>query len=428
MKQLFILLLSLLSLTAFSQKKTETFNSQKLNEKREITISLPVSYEKNPTKKYPLLVLLDGDYLINPVLGSLNYGVYWDDLPEVIIVALNQNKNNERETDCALDPVTGLPDGKSIDFFDFLALELVPYLQNNYRTTDFKIIAGHGETATFINFFLYKDKPLFNAYISLSPELPDGMETQVPEILSTIKDPVYYYLSSADGDMKDMQAKIKQLDNLAQEIKNPNLNYKFEHFKGASHFSLVLHSIPSALYQIFSAAEPISTTEYEQNIVTLKEGYVDYLKKKYALIENSFGIKNPIRINDFKAIEAAILYNKDYNALDELAILADKNYPKSMLGDYELATMFEKKGDNPRAVRYYMSGFNKEEIADLTKDMMFAKAEELKKTYAKKPKIKGQVGQQADPKQETIEEVPVSDIPSTEAPASETPASEEKKQ
>ena len=64
-----------------------------------------------------------------------------------------------------------------------------------------------------------------------------------------------------------------------------------------------------------------------------------------------------------------------------------------MLGDYELATMFEKKGDNPRAVRYYMSGFNKEEIADLTKDMMFAKAEELKKTFAKKPKIKGKVGQ-----------------------------------
>jgi hypothetical protein len=58
------------------------------------------------------------------------------------------------------------------------------------------------------------------------------------------------------------------------------------------------------------------------------------LKKKYDIIENSFGIKSPIRINDFKAIEAAILQNKDYNELDALAILADKNYPKSMLGDY----------------------------------------------------------------------------------------------
>ena len=84
-----------------------------------------------------------------------------------------------------------------------------------------------------------------------------------------------------------------------------------------------------------------------------------------------------------------------------------------MLGDYQLATMFEKKGDNPRAVRYYMSGFNKEEIADLTKDMMFAKAEELKKTFAKKPKIKGKVGQ-VESKEEVIEETPAADIPVTE--------------
>jgi len=94
-----------------------------------------------------------------------------------------------------------------------------------------------------------------------------------------------------------------------------------------------------------------------------------------------------------------------------------------MLGDYELATMFEKKGDNPRAVRYYMSGFNKEEIADLTKDMMFAKAEELKKTYAKKPKIKGKVGQVEEPKAEAVEETPA-----TEIPASDAPVPEEKKQ
>lgn len=94
-----------------------------------------------------------------------------------------------------------------------------------------------------------------------------------------------------------------------------------------------------------------------------------------------------------------------------------------MLGDYELAIMFEKKGDNPRAVRYYMSGFNKEEIADLTKDMMFAKAEELKKTFAKKPKIKGKVGQEADPAQQTTEEAPASDTP-----AADTPVTEEKKQ
>ncbi len=415
MKNLFIILLSLFSITSFSQVKIEKFTSPILNGQRELSISLPASYEKNPTKKYPLLILLDGDYLLDPFLTTIKYGSYWDDLPEVIVVGIHQNKKNERESDCGVDAVTGLPEGKSVEFFDFITLELVPYIQKQFRTTPFKIIAGHDLTAAFLNFYLYQKNPLFNAYISISPELPVGMDDQIAEILSTSKQPLFYYLSSANGDVKSMQERIFNMDNRIKQSKNPDLNYKFEYFKEASHYSLVLNSIPSAYYQIFNVAQPISILEYDEKIVTLKEGYVDYLINKYAIIENSFGVTSPIRINDFKAIEAAILKNKDYNELDALAILADKNYPKSMLGDYELATMFELKGDNPRAVRYYMSGFNKEEIADLTKDMMFAKAEELKKTYAKKPKIKGKPGQS------TEKEVPVEEPPVEEAPATEEP-------
>src|SRR6478752_4282412 len=413
MKHLFIVLLIFFSVSSFSQIKTINFDSGKLHGKRELYVSLPASYEKNPTKKYPLLVLMDGDYLLNPFLAALNYGKHWDDLPEVIIVGISQGKNDQRAMDCGLDETTGMPDGKSADFFDFISLELIPAIQRDYRTTNFKIIAGHDITAAFANLFLYKGNPLFNAYICLSPELPANMENALPEILTNVKQPVFFYLSTADGDEKKMQERIQSFDAKAQAIKNPNLNYKFENFKNTSHFALVLHSIPSALYQIFAMAQPISVLDYETKIATLKEGYVDYLKNKYDVIENSFGIKSPIRITDFKAIEAAILENKDYNELDALAILADKSYPKSMLGDYELAIMFENKGDNPRAVRYYMSGFGKEPIADLTKDMMFAKAEELKKTFAKKPKIKGKVGQDT-----TVEQTP----------ATETPVTEEKKQ
>lgn len=421
MKHLLVVLFAFFSFSCLAQIKTIPFNSAKLNETRDIFVSLPASYEKNPNKQYPLLLLLDGDYLLNPFITALNYGSYWDDLPEVIIVGISQNKNNQRTIDCGVDPVTGLPDGKSVSFFDFISLELIPNVQREYRTTNFKIIAGHDITASFLNFFLYQDKPLFNSYISLSPELPVNMEQTMSDLLSSSKLPFFYYLSSATGDERKMQERIKNLDSNVKTIQNPDLNYKFEYFKDASHYSLVLNSIPSAIHQIFSVAEPISVLEYDTKIVTLKEGYVDYLKKKYDIIENSFGIKIPIRINDFKAIEAAILANKDYNELDALAILADKNYPKSMLGDYELAIMYENKGDNPRAVRYYMSGFNKEEIADLTKDMMFAKAEELKKTFAKKPKIKGKPGQKSASEEQTEE-------PTSEEPTPETPPTEEQKQ
>ncbi len=378
MKKTVLLLCILFTISSFSQKITEEVFSPKLNENREITIGLPPSYLKNTQQKYPLLILLDGDYLFDPFQGALNYGAYWDDLPEVIIVGINQNKNDERTADCTTNEISGLPDEKGNHFFEFIGMELVGYLEKKYRIAPFKIIAGHDLTAGFLNFFLYKEKPLFDAYISMSPELPTGMEEQIPNRLAALDQNIYYYQSTADGDLKKMQDRIKAMDKAIKEIKKPSLNYQFDEFKGASHYSLVLHSIPNAFYQFFSVYQPISMSEYNEKIAVLSEGYVDYLVKKYETLEKSLSLKLIIRLNDFKAIEAAILKNKAYEELDKLAALARKHYPKSMLADYELALMYEKKEDYKKAVKYYQTAFQKEEIGDLTKDMMLDKADELK--------------------------------------------------
>nr|WP_315175027.1 alpha/beta hydrolase-fold protein [uncultured Flavobacterium sp.] len=383
MKQLTFLFF-LLSSTVFSQKKTESFTSVKLGESREITIGLPASYEKNTTKKYPILILLDGDYLFDPFYGALNYGGYWDDLPETIIVGINQNQNDERADDCYFDQADGLPAEKGARFFEFIGGELLPYIEKKYRAAPFRMIAGHDTTAGFINFFLYKEYSIFNAYISLSPELATDMETRIPEKLTQLKQPVFYYQSSADGDVKKLREPIEQLDANIKLVTNPLLNYKYDSFKGASHYSLVLHSIPNALYQIFESYKPISSSEYTEKIAVLPSGYVDYLVTKYDLLSKNLGLKIPVRINDFKAIEAAILKNKAYNELDQLAQIANKNYPKSMLADYELGLMFEKLGDAKKAAKKYQTASQLEEIGDLTKDMMMEKFDDMQSLIQKK--------------------------------------------
>lgn len=427
MRKLALLLLFICSNIGFSQNKkvTDTIQSRKLNEDREITIGLPPSYDKHQGQKYPVLVLLDGDFLFDPFQGALSYGYYWDDLPEVIIVGISQNKNNERETDCTVDEATGLPSEKGEQFFEFIGMELLPYMEKNFRVAPFKMIAGLDTTAAFLNFYLYKDNPVFDAYISMSPELPTGMEEQIPERLQAIQKPLFYYHSSADGDVKKMRNRIIALDEVAKKINKEGLNYRFDDFKGASHYSLVLNSIPSALYQIFSVYQPISTVEFNEKIATLTSGYVDYLTKKYDVIDKSFALKLPIRLNDFKAIEAAILKNKAYDEFDKLSQLARKNYPKSMLADYQLGQMWEKKGENAKAVKSYMAAFQREEIGDLTKDMMIERADELKKSLPKKGKP-GKPGKDEPVVEETPTDAPAETTP-TDTPAPDTPI-EEKKQ
>jgi len=378
MKNFIFILISLITLDVFSQKTVELFDSKKLGEEREITVSLPKSYAKETKRKYPLLVLLDGDYLYSTFQGSLTYGNYWDDLPEVIIVAVTQNKNDERYEDCQWDEKSGLPADKGKNFFEFLAIELMPYIEKSYRIAPFKIIAGHDTTAGFLNLYLYKDDPVFDAYISLSPDLPTEMENLLTPALNQINKPIFFYLATADGDIKRLQTKIRKLNEGLATVENPLLNYKFDDFKGATHYSLVLQGVPNALYQIFAVYQPISGLEYQEKLLTMESGQVQYLIDKYETIEKTLNIKMPIRLSDFKAIEAAVIAIKDYNALDELSIVAEKQYPKSMLHDYYMALMYEKKGLYDKAKKNYLSAMQKEPIGDLNKESMFEKSEQMK--------------------------------------------------
>ena len=378
MKKLSLFYILICFHTVFSQKVTDTIPSSKLQEDRQIVIGLPPSYDKNSNQKYPLVILLDGDFLFDPFQGALSYGNYWDDMPEVILVGISQNKKNERETDCTVDETTGIPIEKGNSFFEFISSELIPYIQKKYRTAPFKIIAGLDITAAFSNFYLYQDNPIFDAYIAMSPELTAGMEEQIYNRLAAIEKPIFYYHSTADGDVKKMRERIKALDEEVKKINKTTLNYKFDDFIGASHYSLVLNSIPSALNQFFLIYQPISTTEFQEKIATLPSGYVDYLIKKYEILDKTFSIKLKIRLNDFTAIEAAILKNKAYTEFEQLSQLARKNYPKSMLADYHLAQLYEKTGDLKKAIKAYQAAFQKEEIGDLTRDMMIERLDQVK--------------------------------------------------
>jgi hypothetical protein len=113
--------------------------------------------------------------------------------------------------------------------------------------------------------------------------------------------------------------------------------------------------------------------------MVLPSGYVDYLTQKYEQLEKTLGIKVPVRINDFKAIEAAILRNNQFEEFDKLAAIADNYYPKSMLSDYYLGLMFENLGDFKKAAKAYQKAYQKQEIGSLTKDMMLDKSGELMK-------------------------------------------------
>lgn len=379
MKKLYIVsILFLATQLIYSQTIYKTINSSKLGKERELKIQLPRNYEQNTEKIYPLIIVLDGDYLFEPMAGIVDYYSYWDEIPEAIVVGVNQV--NSRDDDSMYDPDRFLPEKKGADFFEFLGMELLPFLDNTYRTSKFVAIAGHDITANFINYYLFKPEPLFHAYINLSPDLAPEMANRLTETLTATQTPKWFYVATASNDVPELKKNIRALDKQLALVENPNLRYQFEELDAATHYTMVGRSIPKALEHIFSSYKPIGLKEYDE-MVMMETSIFDYLTEKYEVINKNFGIDKKVRVNDFLACGKALEFLQKWDDLERLGDLARKQYPDSALGTYYLARSYEANGRTKKAMKTYQSAYGQEEVAFVTIDFMLKKAELIKEDF-----------------------------------------------
>lgn len=353
----------------------EPFESSKLGGTRDIKIQLPRNYDAEEEVLYPLVIVLDGDYLFEPVVGNTDYQSYWEDIPNCIVVGINQSET--RNDDFFYADETNFPFEEGANFFEFLGMELIPYIEDNYMVSDFRIAIGHDMSANFINYYLFKDKPLFRAYVLLSPELAPEMATMMSERAPLIDRNTFYYLATADDDVKSLRTDILALDNALKGIDNEFFNYRFNDFQDANHYSLVGLGILKVLNEIFSFYKPITKKEYKENVLEYSGSPFDYLMKKYEDIELFYGFKKKVVENDLRAIAAASKKKNDVESLKELAKLARQEYPESMISAYYQGMYYEADGNLKRALNSYQSGLLLEKSDHITKDMLLDKIYEL---------------------------------------------------
>lgn len=379
-----LLILSICFIATFSvsaQIIYEEFDSSKLGEIRKLKIQLPRSYSSESEKVYPIVLVLDGNYLFEPVAGNVDYFSYWEDMPESIVVGIMQG--DSRYDDCNYDDINYFPADSGADFFEFIGLELIPYIDENYRTAKFVVAVGHDFTANFINYYLFKDPQLFNGYISLSPDLAPLMDTRLAERLPSIESKTFYYLATGTDDIKDLHEISIDLNTKLSTLNNPNITYYFDNFEGATHYSLVGRGIPSALEKIFQMYRPISKKEFKEVILKLEgpTSVYNYLVEKYATIEDLFGLTNPIRIKDIIAVGAAAEKLKQWQSLELLGKLARSQYPDTVLGSYYLGRFYEETGEPKKAMRTFKGAYDREEVDFITIDLLLDRADKIKEDF-----------------------------------------------
>ena len=358
----------------------DTILSKYLNEKRPIEIQLPRSYDTNPDKKYPLIVVLDGDYMFNIVAGSVDYLSYWGDIPENLIVGINQKETRFKDSS-VLDNITHTPITSTASFYDFIVNEIIPYFSKNYRISNFRVILGQERTANFANFFLLKKNPVFQAVVAISPKMSKNMNSYLSENLSKTNSKIVYTLSSSKKDFESIYKNVSELKNSLDSISNQNLIFESLIFDEENHYILPSLSVPKSIRSTYSMYSDIDKIEYDSIISNLEISPIDYLTNRYKLIKDFYDEDKTISMNDFMAIEQYIEENEFFDFYNELSQLAKQEYPGTILPSYYRGRFIEETGDPKKAMYIYRSAYNMKEVKGLTKEYLLELANRIEKDF-----------------------------------------------
>lgn len=349
--------------TMFAQTTTSlTFHSETLNENRNIRIHLPKSFDSTDNIKYPLTLVLDGEYLFYSIMGVGEVLTTRKIMPETIVVGIDQNyivkdPYSARWFDCSYDYKTGEMKEKGIKFKTFIENELLPFLTKTYKIAKFKTIAGHSFTANYINYFL--DSSMFNGFIAISPYIPESLEENIKNSIEKADKNIYYYLCTGENDLSGHIPQIKKQDStIFSQSKNPNFHYDFKDYKRESHMSLTVRGISDALSLMYSDFSPIYTLDLDS--VLIKENdLISYLINRYNNIETTYGISIPFREDDITSISWIIEEQENWDKLKQIGEIEIDLYPESVYGYFMLALSEEKKHNLPIALEYYKKGYAK---------------------------------------------------------------------
>ena len=263
-------------------------DSEILEEEREIWIYKNEFYEAD-AGSYPVLYLLDGESHFGHVSAMVDYLSSALRIPQFIVVGIT---NTDRIRDFTpWHSLTGL-DGKSDSilfqnsggadsFLSFLKYELIPYIDENYRTEPYRILEGHSLGGMFATYLLSKEPDLFNDYILISPAFY-GKGTQSLGLLrnTLIKERRKNNLFLSVGNEPRLAHGVDSLTGILHEH-SENIYWNFEEYHQDDHASVVYRSMHDGIRFLnkewwIDMSNPDDLPSYEE----LSLHFADVSKKK----------------------------------------------------------------------------------------------------------------------------------------------------
>ncbi|TDQ15074.1 hypothetical protein DFQ04_2960 [Algoriphagus boseongensis] len=335
----------------------QQIHSDILNENREFWISLPDSYNEEGAsyKRYPVLILLDGSAHFRSVTGMVNYmssganGNYR--IPEMIVVGI---QNVDRRRDFTPDKIITVRENNSgggDKFLGFLESELIPELEQKYRTDPFRILFGHSLGGLLATHAYLKENTLFQAFIAVDPSFGTWDEETMDKKLEAMPAQSFerfLYIATANWDKRNIRNRdrhVRFYESLNSKYEG-ELRAQLDYFEEENHGSVPVIAFYEGISSIFEG--------YGISYRDIKS--TDQLNRHFENISNrlSWDINPPEDL--VNRIGYTLLQSRNEEEKSqalEFFILNTENFPKSYNAFDSLGEAYELLGNQEKALENY---------------------------------------------------------------------------
>jgi predicted alpha/beta superfamily hydrolase len=379
---------------------TDSLYSNVLGESRDIYIQIPDNYHDNIIKQYPVAYILDGEVFLPTVNNVLNFysGGF---MPEMVLVGISNA--NHRTRDLTTSKITtnyGMPyneeNGEAINFLKFIEEELIPYVESQYRVTNYKTLIGHSYGGLFTVYTLLNRPNLFSNYIAIDPSLDWDNQRLLNEAKEKLSSYNYQekslYVSL--GGQLHMQDPNVTIDNVMQDKsnftlfarsnlafseivkqnKNNGLYFDWKFYPRDLHGTMALPSIMDGFISVFDWFQMENTYKINSFDTSIEE-LSNIIKYREEKLKTHFGYSVPPYPEELLNMSGYM--NMDMEQMAKAKMYFDfsiKYYSESANAYDSMADYYERIGDNQNAIKFVTKAF------EISKDDYYRKRiEELKK-------------------------------------------------
>ncbi len=212
-----------------------------------LSVALPESY-RTSTEAYPVIYVLDGDFLFGMAAGLTRFTNWFTGVPEAIIVGISYGMESYdqwgqlRERDFKIPEVRDAPPDSAANLFLVaLTQEMIPFIEVNYRTIPSdRCLYGYSSSGFFVLYALFHQPDAFQRYISGSAILKYTYDYWIQHdaqlAARNASNPIELYLSVGQLEEDDIP-NFQKFVAFLEQGNYPGLTVSSEIYAGEGHGS-----------------------------------------------------------------------------------------------------------------------------------------------------------------------------------------------